>query len=116
MGGAKAEKTCHTVIVKVQEDSLVLLLKRAHKLYRHTAKKMAVLLGSYSIPLLGVSIFIATLTYITYKLLSDYLQKWFEMKPIPEVKGTYLFIGCALQFKNNAGGKKAINMLLQEAA
>ncbi|XP_070683845.1 cytochrome P450 4V8 [Pempheris klunzingeri] len=64
---------------------------------------MAVLLGSYTIPLLGVSIFIATLTYITYKLLSDYLHKWFAMKPIPEVEGTYLFVGNALQFKNNPG-------------
>lgn len=69
---------------------------------------MAVLPGNYAIPLLGVSIFIATLTYITYKLLSDYLHKWFEMKPIPQVEGTYPFIGNALQFKTNAGGKKAI--------
>lgn len=77
---------------------------------------MAVLLGSYMAALLGVSIFIATLTYITYKLLASYLHKWFEMKPIPGVPGTYPFIGNALQFKTNAGGKKAINMLLQEAA
>nr|XP_046274375.1 cytochrome P450 4V2 [Scatophagus argus] len=64
---------------------------------------MAVLPGSYVIPLLGVSIVIAALTYITYKMLSDYLHKWFEMKPIPEVEGTYLFVGAALQFKTNAG-------------
>lgn len=76
---------------------------------------MTGLLGSFTVPLLGVSIFIATLTYITYKLLSSYLHKWFEMKPIPGVEGTYLFIGNALQFKTNAGGKKAIHMLLQEA-
>ncbi|XP_037621087.1 cytochrome P450 4V2 [Sebastes umbrosus] len=63
---------------------------------------MAVL-GSYSIPLLGISIFIATLTYITYRLLSSYLHKWFTMKPIPEAEGTYLFIGNALQFKADAG-------------
>lgn len=73
---------------------------------------MAVLFGSYTIPLLGVSIFIAALTYITYKMLSSYLQKWFEMKPIPQVEGTYLFIGNALTFKTNAGGKRAIDMLL----
>lgn len=77
---------------------------------------MAVLLGSYIIPLLGISIFIVTLTHIIYKLLSSYLHKWFEMKPIPEVEGTYPFIGNALLFKTNAGGKKAINMLQQEAA
>uniref|UniRef100_A0A3Q3EB46 aromatase n=1 Tax=Labrus bergylta TaxID=56723 RepID=A0A3Q3EB46_9LABR len=51
---------------------------------------MVVLLGSYTIPFLGVSVFIAALIYITYTLLSDYLRKWFEMKPIP-------------QFKTNAG-------------
>lgn len=72
---------------------------------------MEVLLGTYTIALFGVSIFIATLTYITYKLLASYLHKWYEMKPIPEVPGTYPFIGNALQFKTNAGGKKAINML-----
>lgn len=77
---------------------------------------MAVLLGNYTIPLLGVSLFIATLIYITYKLLSDYLHKWFEMKPIPELEGTYPIIGNALMFKTNAGGKKAIDMLLQEAS
>ena len=72
---------------------------------------MAVLLGSYSIPFLGVSILVAALTYITYRLLSSYLHKWFEMKPIPEVEGTYPFIGNALQFKNNAGGRQAISVL-----
>uniref|UniRef100_A0A3Q1I386 Cytochrome P450 4V2 n=1 Tax=Anabas testudineus TaxID=64144 RepID=A0A3Q1I386_ANATE len=65
--------------------------------------KMEVLLGTYTIALFGVSIFIATLTYITYKLLASYLHKWYEMKPIPEVPGTYPFIGNALQFKTNAG-------------
>uniref|UniRef100_A0A3Q3LWB7 Cytochrome P-450AROM n=1 Tax=Mastacembelus armatus TaxID=205130 RepID=A0A3Q3LWB7_9TELE len=64
---------------------------------------MAVVLGSYTMPLLGISIFIATLSYISYKLLSSYLHKWVEMKPIPGVPGTYPFIGNALQFKTNAG-------------
>ncbi|XP_040893260.1 cytochrome P450 4V2 [Toxotes jaculatrix] len=64
---------------------------------------MAVLLGNYTIPLLGVSIFIAALTYITYNLLSSYLHKWFEMKPIPEAERTYPFVGNALQFKTSAG-------------
>jgi len=77
---------------------------------------MAVLLGSYSIALFGTSFVIATLTYITYRLLSDYLQKWFTMKPIPELEGTYPIIGNALIFKNNPGGKTKINILLQEAA
>ncbi|KAG8014664.1 Cytochrome P450 4V2 [Nibea albiflora] len=64
---------------------------------------MAVLAGSYTVPFVGVSIFIAALTYITYKLLSSYVHKWYQMKPIPELEGTYPFIGNALQFKTNAG-------------
>ncbi|XP_034087120.1 cytochrome P450 4V2-like [Gymnodraco acuticeps] len=64
---------------------------------------MAVLLGSYSIALFGTSFVIATLTYITYRLLSGYLHKWFTMKPIPELEGTYPIIGNALIFKNNPG-------------
>ncbi|XP_029017670.1 cytochrome P450 4V2 [Betta splendens] len=62
-----------------------------------------VLLGSNSAALLGVSVFIAALTYVTYKLLAGYLHKWLEMKPIPGVPGTVPFIGNALQFKTNAG-------------
>ncbi|XP_047435475.1 cytochrome P450 4V2 isoform X2 [Mugil cephalus] len=64
---------------------------------------MAAPLGSYTLPLLGVSVFIAALTFITYKLLSGYLHKWFAMKPIPEVGTTYPFIGNALEFKTDAG-------------
>lgn len=72
---------------------------------------MTASLGNYTTPLLGVSIFIAALTYITYKLLAGYLHKWFEMKPIPEVGRTYPFVGNALEFKSNAGGKKATSLL-----
>ncbi|XP_034087104.1 cytochrome P450 4V2 [Gymnodraco acuticeps] len=64
---------------------------------------MVVLLCSYSIALFGTSIVIASLTYITYRLLSGYLHKWFTMKPIPELEGTYPIIGNALMFKNNPG-------------
>lgn len=70
---------------------------------------MAVTLGSYSVSLLGISVFIATLTYLTYRLLSDYLHQWFVMKPIPQPAGTYPFIGNAHQFKTNAGGKTSAN-------
>lgn len=72
---------------------------------------MAALLDSYTISFLGVSIFIAALTYITYKQLSSYLHKWIVMKPIPEVGTVYPFIGNALEFKTNAGGKTSTNML-----
>lgn len=77
-------------------------------LFVHTEANMAVL-GSYTVPFLVVSVSIAALTYITYKLLSGYLHNWFEMKPIPEPEGTYPFIGNALMFKNNAGGKRTTN-------
>lgn len=77
---------------------------------------MALLLGSNPAALLGVCVFVAALTYVTYKLLASYLHKWFEMKPIQGVPGTYPFIGNALQFKNNAGGKEACRTLLQEVA
>lgn len=103
-GGVKAGHTSRLFIVKAQDHSLV--LPHTQRLFVQTAKKMAATLGSYTIPLVGVSIFIATLTYITYKLLSSYLHKWFEMKPIPQLEGTYPLVGNALQFKTNSGGKK----------
>ncbi|KAM3624068.1 uncharacterized protein V6R79_018603 [Siganus canaliculatus] len=55
--------------------------------------------GSFTLPLVGVSVFIAALTYVTYRLLSGYLHTWFEMKPIPELEKTYPFIGNVLEFK-----------------
>lgn len=66
---------------------------------------MADLLGGLTLPLLGASVFVAVLTCFTYRVLSDYLHKWFQMKPIPELEGTYPLIGNALQFKPNAGGE-----------
>ncbi|KAM9770202.1 cytochrome P450 4V8 [Menidia menidia] len=64
---------------------------------------MTALLGSYSVPFLGLSIFIAGLTYVTYKLLRSYLQIWFQLKPVPGLEGTYPFIGNALMLKTNSG-------------
>lgn len=66
---------------------------------------MADVLGGFTLLLLGASIFVAALTSFTYRVLSDYLHKWFQMKPIPELEGTYPLIGNALQFKPNAGGE-----------
>lgn len=107
-GGAKAQRAW----VYEGTGRQPAAFRHTHSVCVHTAKNMAVLLGSYMFPLIGVSILIAVLTYVTYKMLGSYLHKWFEMKPIPEVEGTYLFVGSALQFKTNAGGEKAINMLL----
>lgn len=67
---------------------------------------MADLLGSLTLPLLVASVLIAALTYLTHRILGDYLHKWFEMKPIPELEETYPLIGNALLFKPNAGGEE----------
>lgn len=68
---------------------------------------MADLLADLTLPLLGASVFVAALTCFTYWMLGDYLHKWFQMKPIPELEGTYPLIGNALMFKPNAGGEEA---------
>lgn len=64
---------------------------------------MASLLGSYSLPLVVVSVFIASLTYLTYKLLADYVYKYVTMRSIPEIGNTYPIIGNALQLRSNGG-------------
>ncbi|KAM9792316.1 cytochrome P450 4V8 [Neosynchiropus ocellatus] len=64
---------------------------------------MALLFGSVTVPLLAGTVFVALLTYFTFRQLSSYLHKWYEMKPIPELAGTLPFIGNALEFKTNAG-------------
>lgn len=69
---------------------------------------MADLLGGFTLPLLGASVFVVALTCFTYRMLSDYLHTWFQMKPIPELEGTYPLIGNALQFKTNAGGEQQV--------
>lgn len=66
---------------------------------------MASLLGSYSLPLVVVSVFIASLTYLTYKLLADYVYKYVTMRSIPEIGNTYPIIGNALQLRSNGGGR-----------
>ncbi|CAG5928667.1 unnamed protein product, partial [Menidia menidia] len=81
----------------------VQVLRHSHKLEIRITGKMTALLGSYSVPFLGLSIFIAGLTYVTYKLLRSYLQIWFQLKPVPGLEGTYPFIGNALMLKTNSG-------------
>lgn len=70
--------------------------------------EMVIVLVAYTLGLPGVSHFVSMLTYATYQLLSSYLYKWREMKPIPEIEGTYPLIGNALQFKSNAGGERVM--------
>ncbi|XP_036407558.1 cytochrome P450 4V2-like [Megalops cyprinoides] len=64
---------------------------------------MEIMLKVYLLGLTTATIFLALLTYVTYQLLSRYIRKWNEMKPIPGVGGAYPIIGNALQFKTNAG-------------
>ncbi|KAK7929481.1 hypothetical protein WMY93_005876 [Mugilogobius chulae] len=64
---------------------------------------MAVLLGSYSVPMILMTAFILALTYITYKLLGDYVSTYIAMKSIPEIATSYPIIGNAHQLKTNAG-------------
>ncbi|XP_061108404.1 cytochrome P450 4V2 isoform X2 [Conger conger] len=64
---------------------------------------MTMALLVYTLGLIAVAVFLALLTYVSYELLSGYLYKWYEMKPIPGVAGAYPIIGHALQFKANAG-------------
>ncbi|KAG7486616.1 cytochrome P450 4V2 [Solea senegalensis] len=64
---------------------------------------MAAVLGTSMVTLVGVSVFIAALTYITYKLIGGYLNKWFMLKSVPELEGTYPLIGNALQLKTSSG-------------
>ncbi|KAJ8262289.1 hypothetical protein GJAV_G00164760 [Gymnothorax javanicus] len=57
----------------------------------------------YVLWLIAKIIFIALLAYITYQPLSEYIQKWYEMKPVPGIARAYPFIGHALEFKANTG-------------
>ncbi|CAL9699931.1 unnamed protein product [Knipowitschia caucasica] len=64
---------------------------------------MAVLLGSFSLPMILLSVFILALTYITYKILSDYALKYITMRSIPEIGTTFPIIGNAHQLKTKSG-------------
>lgn len=67
---------------------------------------MALVLGFYTAASLVAVAIVALLSYLTYQLLSSYLRKWKEMKPIPGIGGTYPLIGNSLQVKSNAGGER----------
>uniref|UniRef100_A0A8C6SEM0 aromatase n=1 Tax=Neogobius melanostomus TaxID=47308 RepID=A0A8C6SEM0_9GOBI len=56
-----------------------------------------------SLSMIVGSAFILALTYITYKLLGDYVSKYISMKPIPEIGTTFPIIGNAHQLKTKAG-------------
>ncbi|XP_072318939.1 cytochrome P450 4V2-like [Eucyclogobius newberryi] len=63
---------------------------------------MAVLIGSYSLSIILVSALILALTYITYKMLGNYVSMYIAMKPIPEMGTTFPIIGNALQLKTQS--------------
>lgn len=63
---------------------------------------MEILFGLYT---LGSIILLIYLLSMLYHPVKSYIHKWREMKPIPGMEGAFPFIGNALQFKVNAGGK-----------
>ena len=68
---------------------------------------MAVLaVSGFSAALLGSSVFVAILTYLTYRLLSGHLHQWYQLKDIPEIGPSLPIIGHALMLKRNAGGEE----------
>lgn len=65
--------------------------------------KMSIEIGMLLIGATGVAIFIAVITIVTFKLLSSYVHKWIQMKPIPGLSPTYPIFGNALHFKADGG-------------
>ncbi|KAK6493115.1 cytochrome P450 4V2-like [Huso huso] len=64
---------------------------------------MSIEIGMLLIGATGVAIFIAVITIVTFKLLSSYVHKWIQMKPIPGLSPTYPIFGNALHFKADGG-------------
>ncbi|KAG7251243.1 hypothetical protein CRUP_017497, partial [Coryphaenoides rupestris] len=64
---------------------------------------MAVLLGGFSAALAVTSVFVAFLTYFTYRLLTGHLLLRHRMKSIPEIGRSLPIIGHALLLKRNPG-------------
>ncbi|CAL8331176.1 unnamed protein product [Lota lota] len=64
---------------------------------------MAVLLGDLSVAVVGTSVLVAILSYLTYRLLSGHLLQYYQLKSIPEIGRSFPFIGHALLLKRNAG-------------
>ncbi|XP_072563267.1 cytochrome P450 4V8 isoform X2 [Paramormyrops kingsleyae] len=64
---------------------------------------MALVLGSYTVASFIVTLLVAFVTYVMYQLLSRFMHKWKEMKPIPGLDQTYPILGNALYFKSSAG-------------
>lgn len=67
---------------------------------------MALVLGSYTAASFIVTILVAFVTYVMYQLLSRFMHKWKEMRPIPGLDQTYPILGNALYFKSSAGGER----------
>lgn len=63
---------------------------------------METLFGLYT---LGSITSIILLMFVLYSPIKRYIHTWREMKPIPGMEGAFPFIGNALQFKADGGGK-----------
>ena len=67
---------------------------------------MAFLLNDLSASVVATSVFVAILSYLTYRLLTGHLLQFYQLRSIPEFGTSYPFIGHALILKKNAGGEE----------
>lgn len=66
---------------------------------------MEILFGLYTLGSITPIILLILLMSLLHSPIKSYIHKWRVMKPIPGMEGAFPFIGNALQFKTNAGGK-----------
>ncbi|CAL8286246.1 unnamed protein product [Arctogadus glacialis] len=64
---------------------------------------MEFLLKDLSASVVATSVFVAILSYLTYRLLTGHLLQFYQLRSIPEFGTSYPFIGHALILKKNAG-------------
>ena len=74
---------------------------------------MALLLSDLSVAVVATSVFVAILSYLTYRLLTGHLLQFYQLKSIPEIGTSYPFIGHALILKKNAGGEEQKRLSLK---
>ena len=67
---------------------------------------MVLLLSDLSVAVVATSVFVAILSYFTYRLVTGHLLQYYQLKSIPEIGISYPFIGHALMLKNDARGEE----------